>query len=202
MNIPVKLVDCGREGCSSMKNQAINRIGKPVRIVATLVAVVLVLAASNFVQAELRNPEEYFFQQSFGDMSDELATAGEEGKKFLMIMFELSNCPWCERMKNEVLNRSEIQDFYNNSFRPLMMNVESDNLIVDLDGTEYTEKDYAVEVVQVRASPEFVFVDLDGNIAFRYSGVPKDANEFMLLGKYLSEGHYRTTEFVNFKQAN
>ena len=185
-----------------MKNQAISQIGKPARIVVALVAVLLAFAASNFVQAELRNPEEYLFQQHFGDMADELATAGEEGKKFLMVMFELSNCPWCERMKNEVLNRSEIQDYYNGSFRLLMMNVESDSLVVDLDGTEYSEKDYAVEVVQVRASPEFVFFDLDGNIVFRYAGVTKDAEEFMLMGKYVSEGHYQTTEFVNFKQAN
>ena len=83
-----------------------------------------------------------------------------------------------------------------------MMNVESDNLVADLDGTEYTEKDYAVEVVQVRASPEFVFFDLDGNIVFRFPGVTKDANEFMLIGEYMSEGHYQTTEFVNFKPAN
>lgn len=185
-----------------MKNKSINRIANLTRIGAALVAAVLAFAASNSVQSELRNPEEYFFQQSFGDMTDELATAGEEGKKFLMVMFELSNCPWCERMKNEVLNRSEIQDYYSSNFRSLMMNVESDSLVVDLDGTEYTEKDYAVEVVQVRASPEFVFFDLDGSIVFRFPGVTKDADEFMLIGEYMSEGHYQTTEFVNFKPAN
>ena len=185
-----------------MKNKSINRIANLTRIGAALVAAMLAFVATHSVQAELRNPEEYFFQQSFGDMSDELATAKEEDKKFLMVMFELSNCPWCERMKNEVLNRSEIQDYYSSNFRSLMMNVESDSLVVDLDGTEYTEKDFAVEVVRVRASPEFVFFDLDGSIVFRFPGVTKDADEFMLIGEYVSEGHYQTTEFVNFKPAN
>ena len=165
------------------------------------VALVFVIGTVLQVQAEIRDPEEHFFHQSFGDLQEEAEIAKEEGQVSILVMFELNDCPWCDRMKNMILNQSEVQDYYRKYFRILMMNVEGDNLIVDFDGEEIAEKDFALKHNRIRATPVFLFLDLEGTRIARYTGAAKDVEEFLLLGEYVSNGHYEETNFVKFKRA-
>ena len=165
------------------------------------VALVFVIGTVLQVQAEIRDPEEHFFHQSFGDLQEEAEIAKEEGQVSILVMFELNDCPWCDRMKNMILNQSEVQDFYRKHFRILMMNVEGDNLIVDFNGEEIAEKDFALKHNRIRATPVFLFLDLEGSRIARYTGAAKDVEEFLLLGEYVSNGHYEETNFVKFKRA-
>lgn len=151
--------------------------------------------------AEIRSPEDYFFHQTFGDLTEEVDIARDEGQMCIMVMFELNDCPWCERMKNTVLNQSEVQDYYRKHFRILMMNVEGDNIITDFDGSEISEKDWALRHNRIRATPVFLFLDLDGKRLTRFTGATKNAEEFMLLGKFIVEGHYKDTNFVKYKRS-
>ena len=151
--------------------------------------------------AELRDPEEYFFHDSFGDLQEEVENAHDEGQEYIMIMVELSDCPWCERMKTLILNRSEVQDYFRERFRNLMINVESTNPLTNFDGEEYTEQDFAVDLYRVRASPEFLFFNLDGELATRFLGVLKGSDEFLLLGEFVADEHYKDTDFTSFKRA-
>jgi thioredoxin-related protein len=59
----------------------------------------------------LRDPDTAFFNQSLGDLSEELEIAREEGKQGVLLFFEQDECPFCARMKRDVLNRSEVQDY-------------------------------------------------------------------------------------------
>ena len=165
------------------------------------VVFVFLLGSLSAIQAEIRDPEEYFFHQSFGDLQEEVEIAKEEGQVSIMVMFELNDCPWCDRMKAMILNQSEVQDYYREHFRVLMMNVESDTLIVDFDGEEIAEKDFALRHNRIRATPVFLFLDLEGKRIARYTGAAKNVEEFMLLGEFVSDGHYDTTNFVRFKRA-
>ena len=128
---------------------------KSLQLVA--VALVFVIGTVLQVQAEIRDPEEHFFHQSFGDLQEEAEIAKEEGQVSILVMFELNDCPWCDRMKNMILNQSEVQDYYRKHFRILMMNVEGDNLIVDFDGEEIAEKDFALKHNRIRATPVYSF---------------------------------------------
>ena len=166
-----------------------------------ILSFLVVSSVSLTVHSEVRNPEDFFFHQHFGELKDESEAARSDGVEFIMVMFELSDCPWCERMKTLILNQSEIQDYYRANFRPLMMNVESDTPVTNWDGTEYTESDFSIDVVRVRASPEFVFFDLDGNVIVRFTGVTKNKDEFMLLGRYVAEGYYRNVDFGSFRDS-
>ena len=65
---------------------------------------------------ETRDPETYFFNQTFGDFSEELENAREQGKKGILIMFEMEECPFCHRMKQRVLNRKDVQDYFREHF--------------------------------------------------------------------------------------
>ena len=164
-------------------------------------AAIMILSSVFQASAEVRNPDEHFFHQTFGDLQEEVEIALEEGQRSIMVMFELNDCPWCERMKAMILNQSEVQDYYRKHFRVLMMNVEGDNLIVDFNGDEIPEKDFALKHNRIRATPVFLFLDLNGKRVMRYTGASKDVEEFMLLGEFVAEQHYEATNFVKFKRS-
>ena len=164
-------------------------------------SLLIILSGFGSAAAEIRDPEEHFFHQTFGDLQEEVELALEEGQKGIMVMFELNDCPWCDRMKATVLNQSEVQDYFRQNFRCLMMNVEGDNLVVDFNGEEIAEKDWALKHNRIRATPVFLFLDLEGNRIMRYTGAAKDIEEFMLLGEFVADGHYQDSNFIKFKRA-
>lgn len=164
-------------------------------------SLLIILVGFGAASAEIRDPEEHFFHQTFGDLQEEVELALEEGQKGIMVMFELNDCPWCDRMKATVLNQSDVQDYFRQNFRCLMMNVEGDNLVVDFNGEEIAEKDWALKHNRIRATPVFLFLDLEGNRIMRYTGAAKDVEEFMLLGEFVADGHYQDGNFIKFKRA-
>ena len=102
---------------------------------------------------EIRDPEVAFFEETFGDMTEELAAVSEEGKTALLIMFETDDCPWCMRMKQTVLNHARVQDYYREHFKILKLNAEGGAPIVDFTGKEVSETQFATELLRVRATP-------------------------------------------------
>jgi len=160
---------------------------------------VLLLLFSMASQAEVRDPQQYFFDQSLGDFKSDLATARQEGKTAILIMFELDDCPFCHRMKETILNQSEVQDYYRKHFQILSVDANGDNPMTDFVGHDTTGKKFAAEN-RVRATPVFVFYDLAGKPITRYTGAAKDVNEFLVLGRYVVDGTYKAMPFAKYKQ--
>ena len=151
------------------------------------------------LNAIAENPED-FFDVSFGDMQEELALVQEEKKKGLLVMFETKDCPWCHRMKLQVLNRVAVQEYFHSHFRILSLDAEGDVEIVDFDGNPLTSREFSLKAMRVRATPVFAFFDQDGELITRYTGALKNAHDFILLGRYVVEGHYNDTKFNQFKR--
>ncbi|MCG6871255.1 MAG: thioredoxin family protein [Gammaproteobacteria bacterium] len=162
--------------------------------------ILLLFTVAGPAVAETRDALTHFFYQSFGDLPDELATARSDGLKGLFVMFDDPDCPWCQKMKATVLNQSEVQDYYRARFRPITVDTRGDDLIVGLKGEEMSSKDYAAKVHRVRATPVILFVDLDGNVMHRFTGATKDVQEFLWLGEFVADGHYRNERFQAFKK--
>ncbi|MES9992134.1 MAG: thioredoxin family protein [Candidatus Thiodiazotropha sp.] len=152
------------------------------------------------IHAATRDPGEHFFDQSLGDFSEELEVAREEGKKGVLIMFEMDECPFCHKMKTRVLNRVDVQDYFKQHFLIYTVDVEGDVEISDFQGNTMKEKDFAFRYNKVRATPVFGFFDLDGNRIFRFTGPTKDAQEFLWLGEFVVDDHYKTTKFSRYKR--
>lgn len=164
---------------------------------------VLLLAVAVSVQAEQRrDPYTHFFDTSFGDLSEELQNAQAAGKKGVMIFFEMDECPFCHRMKQHVLSRPDVQAFFKERFLLLHIDIEGDVEITDFQGQPTTMKAFAVEH-RVRATPVFQFFDLEGKPIKRgrYTGATRDAEEFILLGRYIAEGIYAQEPFTRYKRA-
>ena len=149
--------------------------------------------------AESRDPSQFFFGQNLGDFKGELETAKKESKKGILIMFELDDCPFCHRMKQTILNQSEVQDYYRKNFLIFSVDAVGANPMVDFKGKQTTEKNYANEN-RVRATPVFSFFDLEGKQVMRFTGAAKDTNEFLQLGRYVAEGAYKSMPFEKYKQ--
>lgn len=143
-----------------------------------------------------------FFDENFGDLQEELEAAREEGKRGMLIMFEMAECPFCKRMKRTVLNRSDVQDYFREHFRIISVDTEGDMELTDFEGNTTTEKVFALKQFRVRATPVFLFLDDHGKPLKngRLTGATKNVDEFLLLGRFIVEGHNESTSFSRFKR--
>ncbi len=166
---------------------------------ATMLLVGALLPAQG---GQTRDPDRYFFDESFWDLGEELQNAREQGKQGILLMFEMDECPFCHRMRKTVLNQPEVQDYFRRHFIILPIDIEGDVEMVDFQGRQTTMKDFAFRQYRVRATPVFAFFDTDGHYIrqARYTGATRDKEEFMLLGRYVVEKAYRKESFARYKR--
>jgi thioredoxin-related protein len=174
--------------------ELVMRLSLPVFFFALLLS----LGAS---AAETRDPDKYFFNETFGNFSEELQNAKAEGKQGVLIFFEMAECPFCHYMKNNVLNRPDVQAYYRQHFLNFTVDIEGDIEITDFHGKQLAQKDFAFKENRVRATPVIAFYDLTGKEVFRHTGRTADAKEFLLIGQYVAEGTYKKMPFTKYKRA-
>lgn len=165
-----------------------------------LAACVLSLHAALATAVAPRDPQEYFFDQSLGNFQEELASARAQGKQGIFIFFEMDECPFCHRMRENILNQPEVQDYFKAHFLNFSVDIEGDIDITDFAGNSVKEKDFAFREHRVRATPVLLFFDLDGKPVARYTGATADAQEFMWLGQYVVDGVYKDMPFTKYKR--
>ncbi len=150
--------------------------------------------------SQTRDPMEYFFNQSFNNLEEELEIALEENKSGVFIMFSDKDCPWCLKMKTTIMNRVDVQDYYREHFRLLIIDIRGDTMMTDFEGNEIYEKDFAFKQHRVRATPVFMFFDTSGKKTMRLTGIVRDAEEFLWLAEYVVDGEYQKTNFTKYKR--
>ncbi|MEJ2643341.1 MAG: thioredoxin fold domain-containing protein [Gammaproteobacteria bacterium] len=163
-------------------------------ILAALLVVPLVHAAAP------RDPSTHFFSQTLGDFQDELATAKAQGKDGILLFFEQADCPFCHHMKQTVLNQPQVQDYFKKHFLCFPVDIEGDVQITNFQGKNMSEKDFAFKQNRVRATPVFMFYNLQGKPVVRFTGETSGVHEFMLLGKYVVDGVYKKMPFIRYKR--
>jgi len=165
--------------------------------------VVLLLLAQLLAAASAsgtRDPEQHFFQESFGNYQEELQIAREQGKDGVLIFFEMEECPFCHRMKQTVLNQVEVQEYFREHFAIFAVDIEGDVEITDFQGNVKKMKDWAFKDHGVRATPVFAFFDLDGERVARFTGPTAGVKEFMWLGQYVVQHQYKEMPFARYKR--
>jgi len=160
----------------------------------------LLLTMGSLQASEPRDPYEHFFNSTFGDFTEELETAKAEGKKAVMLFFELDECPFCHYMKNTVLNQPDVQAYYRKHFAPFAIDIEGAVQITDFKGREMSMKDFAFKLNRVRATPVIAFYDLEGERIVRFIGKTSGVEEFMQLGQFVVDGAYKEMRFTKYKR--
>lgn len=159
----------------------------------------VVLLASQ-VNAAPRDPYKHFFNETWGDFKEELANAKEQGKKGILIFFEMDECPFCHYMKKNVLNQSNVQAYFRQHFLNFVVDIEGDVEMINFKGKPTRQKDFAFKEFRVRATPVIMIIGLDGKPIHRHTGKTAGVNEFMLMGEYIVDGHYKKTSFTRYKR--
>ena len=159
----------------------------------------LVLALS-LLPAHAAEGWERFFELSFGDLRAEAAEAKTQGKQALLLMYHFDDCPYCERMKREVLSRPEVQARFRKHFRSVSIDTRGSQEITGFDGRTLRENDYA-RATGIRATPTFAFHAADGTLLASHRGAIYDPAEFIELADYMSSGAYRSASFAAYKQS-
>jgi thioredoxin-related protein len=142
---------------------------------------------------------EAFFDPFLGDLRAELDEAKRAGRKGALVMYHFDDCPYCQRMKREVLSRPDVQEGYRGNFVRLAIDTRGAQPISGLDGKVLPENAFAREQ-KIRGTPTFDFYGADGERLYRHVGGLFDPAEFLLLGRYVASGAYRSLTFAEYKQ--
>ena len=146
---------------------------------------------------EKRDPREYFFSETFGDLNEELELAKEEGKQGLLLFYEFDNCPYCHLMLSKVLNEKNVQQWYQENFLSLAIDIYGDVEITDFDGKVAASKIYA-DKINIQSTPTIIFFDLNGTEIYRRVGSMTKPEDFLLLGKFVKGHYYKKMSFQYF----
>ncbi|HYN13530.1 MAG TPA: thioredoxin fold domain-containing protein [Burkholderiales bacterium] len=144
-------------------------------------------------------PHEKFFDPFLGDLRAEIAEAKRLGRKGVVIMYHFEECPYCARMKREVLSRPEVQEAYRADFIVIAIDTRGSQPVSGMDGRIFPENEFAKQQM-VRATPTFDFYGTDAARAYRHAGGIFDPAEFLLLGRYVASGEHRSSTFDEYKQ--
>ncbi len=162
-------------------------------------ALALMLWTAQGMAAELKSAEG-FFDQTWGNLQEELQNARDQGKKGIFLFFEMDECPFCARMKHTVFNRPEVHGYYKENFLIFPIDIEGDTEVTGFDGEVMPSKDFAAKVYRVRATPVMMFFDLEGEQLYRHTGPTGDAEEFLWLGEYVLSGKHQDMRFSQFRR--
>jgi thioredoxin-related protein len=141
-----------------------------------------------------------FFDPSLGDFPDELKAARRAGKQGVLLMFEMEGCPYCRRMREQVLSREDVQTYFHRHFAVFTVDTLGNQPLTDFWGAQTTEKAFA-RALNIRGTPTFIIFGPDGSERVRLNGAAKDAAEFMQFGRYVAEGHFKTQSPEQFYPA-
>jgi thioredoxin-related protein len=157
------------------------------------------LALAQLYGAE-RDPMQHFFSPSLGDLRAELVDAKRAGKRGAFVMYVRDDCPYCERMKRNILSLTGVQAYYRKHFAVLAVDIKGAVPITDFAGKQTTEKAFAA-AQGVKFTPVIIFYGLDGKPLTRFDGEIPSVEDFMLLGDFVVSGAYKSMTFAGYRQS-
>lgn len=160
---------------------------------------VLTLLLFVFSYSAYAAEETAFFNQHFNDYSENIEDAIDAKKEGIFIFFHMEECPFCQKMRRNVLNQKPVIDYFKQHFLNFEVDVESSVSLTDFKGNETSEKIFAQRHNLVGATPVLAFFDLKGNRMVRRTGFAGE-KDFLLLAHYFVEKAYKNEKFIRYKR--
>ncbi len=140
-----------------------------------------------------------FLKPSLLNLKEDLEDAKKENK-LLFIMFHQEACPFCDKMRKVTFQDKRVQEYFTKHFHMIEIDIRGSNEVIDLDGKGLTERQFSLKH-GIRLTPVFLFLDRDGKVVAKVPGYV-EPQEFILIGRYLVEGHYKSKNLVQFLREN
>ncbi len=140
-----------------------------------------------------------FLKPSFLNLKEDLEEA-RRNNKFLFIMFHQEGCPFCDKMRRITFQDRAVQEYYTKHFYMIEIDIRGSNEVIDLDGKKLTERQFALKH-GIRLTPVFMFFDKEGKVVLKVPGYI-EPKEFILIGRYVVEGHYKNKNLIQFLKEN
>lgn len=113
-------------------------------IATALTALALALPATASELGDDGLHKEPWFQDTFKDMREDLASANDQGKR-LMVIWEQRGCIYCAKMHEEVFSDPAIRAQIEADYFVVQMNLFGSVEVTDFDGEALPEKDMAMK---------------------------------------------------------
>jgi len=144
-----------------------------------------------------RDPQEFFFIQTFGDLPEDMDAAVRDGKLGMLLFFEAEGCRYCQYMLRNIFSRQDVQNWYRARFVSIAVDIHGDVELKDFDGITLPSKVFAAQR-RVTMTPVVAFINPQGEEIYRRLGMVKSPEEFLLIGKYIESGRYLDMEFADY----
>ena len=136
--------------------------------------------------AHIDYPE--WFKETFYDLDEDIAEAGEEGKKGLMILLTTEGCSYCARFIDVSLGNPELAARVQQDFVAIGMEIFDDKMMTSPEGEAMPIKAFA-KSRGAEFAPTLLFFDTDGQRVLRLPGY-QTPERFGVVLDYVSGGHY------------
>jgi len=178
-----------------MKLTTTTTVARLLLILTVLVTGVVLASVSG-----TRDAREFFFTLTFGDLPEEMEVARGDGKLGMLLFFEAEDCPYCHHMLKNVFNQTDVQDWYQERFVSIAIDIHGDVEMQDFSGITLPSKVFS-DQQGVFLTPVMSFVDIEGEEIYRHLGMIGTPQEFLLLGEYIVDGHYKKMRYDDFSKA-
>ena len=125
------------------------------KFLSALVALVWVSAASAATLGDDGLHKTDWMRDTFKDLREDLEEANAEGKR-LLVLVEQRGCIYCTKMHEEVYVVPEIEQYIEDNYFVVQLNMFGDVEVTDFDGTTMSEKEM-VQKWGILFTPTMIF---------------------------------------------
>jgi len=137
-----------------------------------------------------------WFKETFYDLDDDIAEAGKEGKKGLMILFTTEGCSYCARFIDVSLGDPDLAARVQKDFIAVGMEIFDDKMMTSPDGESMPIKAFA-KSRGAEFAPTLLFFDTNGEQILRLPGY-QTPERFGIVLDYVAGGHYRKVSLRDY----
>jgi len=181
------------------------KTGKPLPIAVLIMVMAILVPAVNDasenrgkITGGVLHEVPAWFKESFLEIADDVDDANQAGKHVLLF-FELSGCPYCDRMLEESFEAEPLSSYIQANFDAIVINILGDREIAFNEEISVTEKELA-EILKVYSTPALLFLDKENKTIARINGY-RAPERFKLVLEFVATKSYQTTNLVDYLQA-
>lgn len=140
-----------------------------------------------------------WFKASFLDLSEDVQDA-IDSNRHVLVYFHQNGCPYCAKLVEDNFTNDEVVKRLKKDFDVIETNMWGDRELTDLNGDEYTEKQFSAKM-RVQFTPTVLFFDYDGRVVLRLNGYQSSQKLTKALD-YISGKNYQKQSFAKYINAN